>query len=342
MSRASARLGAAAVVSIAAHAALLTGSWLMPPAAISEPPVLSARLEPLPPPPPQAVQPRPAVRQTPRPAPARRQIAPVIPAEPVEETTAVAPAMPEPAATPAAEPVVVASAEPTAFRMPETPPLPEFPRRGRITYLLTMGPERTPVGQTVQTWEFEDSQYKIGSQSESSGLLELLRPHRFNYLSQGELSEQGLRPRRFLSSIKRGSRTEETLAVFDWDAGQVRLGRLPQQQTTSLPAGSQDWISFIYNMALSPLPPGRITLPFTRGSRLDVVSFDVLPQETIETPLGQLRTVPVVQVRENDRESLAVWLAPDYRNLPVRIRFFGRDGEAAGEQLVSEIQVSDR
>jgi len=47
-------------------------------------------------------------------------------------------------------------------------------------------------------------------------------------------------------------------------------------------------------------------------------------------------------VREPGSESLAVWLATDYRNLPVRIRFYNRDGEAAGEQLVSEIRVSDQ
>ncbi|MGE0557906.1 MAG: DUF3108 domain-containing protein [Burkholderiales bacterium] len=346
MSRASARLGAAAAVSIAAHAALIAGSWLTPPEAPPDLPQLTARLESLPPPPVTAQPPAPKPRAvTPQP----RRIAAVprpAPAAPVEVEPSQIPvieaAASEPAAAPAVEPVVVASAEPTAFRMPEAPPLPEFPRRGRIAFQLTMGPDQTPVGRTVQTWEFGDAQYKIGSQSESSGLIELFRPHRFHYLSQGLLTEQGLRPERFLSSIKRGSRTEETLAVFDWNAGRVRLGRLPQQDTVDLPPGSQDWISFIYNLALSPLPQGRITLPFTRGSRLEMTSFDVLPQETIETPLGQLRTVPVVQVRENDRESLAVWLATDYRNLPVRIRFFGRDGEAAGEQLVSEIQVSER
>ena len=73
-----------------------------------------------------------------------------------------------------------------------------------------------------------------------------------------------------------------------------------------------------------------------------MVSFDVLPPESIDTPLGRLRTIPVIQVRERDNESLAVWLATDYRNLPVRIRFYNRNGEVSGEQLVGEIRVSDR
>jgi hypothetical protein len=342
---ASRRLLAAAALSVAAHAALLAGSWLTPPEAPPEPPPLSVRLEPLPPPPaPPVVQKRPPPTQPRRVASIPRPVAAPDPAPAVVLAPAIDPeptavAAPEP--VPAAEPAMVASVAPTEFRMPEAPPLPSFPRRGNITYLLTMGAEQTPVGRTVQTWEFEGDQYRLGSQSESTGLIEMIRPHRYHYLSQGKLSDEGLRPERFLASVKRGSRTEESLAVFNWNTHSVRLGRMPQQTTVPLPAGSQDVISFMYQLALEPPAPGRIRLPFTRGPKLEVVSFDVLPHEMIETPLGRLRTVPVVQVREQGNESLAIWLATDYRNLPVRIRFYNRDGETSGEQLVSEIRVSD-
>lgn len=330
------RMLAAAAISVIAHAALLAGSWLMPPVEPPGLPPLTARLEPLP----QPAQPVAQQR-----APQRQRVAAASPA------AAVMPAVPDSAPTPdpesatpavAAEPVVTASAEPTAFRMPEAPPLPSFPRKGQISYLLTMGPDQTPVGRTVQTWELDGTQYRLGSQSESTGLIEMFRPHRYHYLSQGTLSETGLRPERFLASVKRGSRTEESIAVFDWTEHRVRLGRLPQQTTVELPEGSQDVVSFMYQLALALPAPGRIRFPFTRGVRLDLASFDVLAPETIDTPLGRLRTIPVVQVRETGKESLAIWLATDYRNLPVRIRFYNRDGEVSGEQLVSEIKVSDR
>ena len=332
------RMLAAAAISVIAHAALLAGSWLMPPEAPPELPTLTARLQPLPAQPPaQPVTPkRQRVASAAPSATALPDVAPAL------NDSAVA-ATAEPAAPPvAAEPVVTASAAPTAFRLPESPPMPSFPRKGQITYQLTMGPDQTPVGRTVQTWEFEGTQYRLGSQSESTGLIEMFRPHRYNYLSQGTLSDQGLRPERFLASVKRGSRTEESIAVFDWTGHKVKLGRLPQQTTVELPADSQDVVSFMYQLALAPPATGRIRFPFTRGARLDMVSFDVLPAETIDTPLGRLRTIPVIQVREGENESLAVWLATDYRNLPVRIRFYNRHGEVSGEQLAGEIRVSDR
>ena len=330
------RLLAAAALSVAAHAALLSGSWLRLPDPVPELPPLNARLEPLAP----AVTPPAAPRQKPR----RIAVAPRT--APQAEAAIPVAADPVPVAEPAepvTEPVVVASAAPTVFKTAEAPPLPSFPRKGRISYLLTMGPDQTPVGRTVQTWEFDGTQYTLGGQSESTGLVELFRPTRYYYLSRGTVSDQGLRPERFVASVRRGSRSEESLAVFNWEQGQVRLGRMPQQDTVPLPAGSQDILSFMYQLALLPPAPGRITVPFTRGRQLETTSFDILPAETIDTPLGKLRAVPVIQVREgNGRESLAVWLASEYRNLPIRIRFYNRDGELSGEQLVNAIQVSEQ
>lgn len=320
----------------------------MPETASQAQPLL-VRLEPRPAPPPaappRAAAPRPAatpqrIAALPRQLTAAAQAtAPVVlPEESAIQTDAGVPA--SPAAV--SEPAVVANAAPTVFRMPETPPAPSFPRNGRITYQLTLGAEHTPVGRTVQTWEFEGTHYKLGSLSESTGLIEMIRPHRYRYLSQGTVSDQGLRPDRFLASVKRGNRSEESLAEFNWETGEVRLGRVPQQATVALPAGSQDIISFMYHLALAPPPPGRIRMPFTRGRQLEITSFDVLPEESVDTPLGRLRAIPVVQARESGQESLAIWLATEYRNLPIRIRFYGRDGELSGEQLVSAIQVSER
>lgn len=328
------RLLAAAALSVAAHAALLTGSWLTLPEPMPELPPLNARLQALTP----ATAPRAELQRKPQRISAAPRTAPqadAIPAAP-DPVPVTEPA----AATP--DPVVIASAAPTVFQTPEAPPLPSFPRKGRINYLLTMGPEQTPVGRTTQTWEFDGTQYTLGSQSESTGLIEIFRPHRYYYLSKGTVSDQGLRPERFVASVKRGSRSEESLAVFNWKEGQVQLGRMPQQHTVALPAGSQDLISLMYQLALVPPATGRITLPFTRGRQLETTSFDVLPAEIIDTPLGRLRAVPVIQTRETGRESLAVWLATEYRNLPIRIRFYNRDGELSGEQLVNAIQVSEQ
>ena len=336
------RLAATLLVSTIIHGALLQGEWIRLPAASSPEPVLSARLEAQP----VAVQRLPETAPPPRRAAAARPLA----APPTTSSDAPAEfplmtgeesAEPAAVATDGPPPVAVASAAPINFSMPKETAPPDFPRQGRIDYLLTMGEDATPIGRTIQTWAFEAGRYRIGNQAESTGLIELVRPHRYHYLSEGNVAEGRLRPERFIASIRRGGRTEESLAEFDWTSGQATTGRLPERRRDALPPGSQDLMSFIYSIALHPPAPGRLTLPFTRGSRLETVSFDVSEPEQIETALGRLRAIRVTQVREPEKESIALWFASDYRHLPVRIRFYGRDGTPVGEQTVTEIRVRD-
>jgi len=55
--------------------------------------------------------------------------------------------------------------------------------------------------------------------------------------------------------------------------------------------------------------------------------------------MGPLSAVPVRQARLPDHESIEVWLAPGYRMLPVRIRYYDRDGKPSVEQLARSIDL---
>lgn len=334
------RLALTLLASAALHGTLLQGEWTRPSVTPPPDPVLSARLEARPAPVPPAPESAPLPRRTPvaRPsAPPRVIVSQAAAAFPLisEDDSA------ESAAAAADPPVTVASAAPVTFSIAEAATPPDFPRQGRIDYLLTMGEDATPIGRTVQTWAFDSGRYRIGNQAESTGLIELFKPHRYHYLSEGNVADGRLRPERFIASVRRGARIEESLAEFDWRAGRATTGRLPERRQDVLLPGSQDLMSFIYSIALQPPAPGRLTLPFTRGARVETASFDVSGPEYIDTALGRLRAIRVTQVREPEKESIALWFASDYRHLPVRIRFFGRDGTPVGEQTVTEIRVRE-
>jgi hypothetical protein len=49
----------------------------------------------------------------------------------------------------------------------------------------------------------------------------------------------------------------------------------------------------------------------------------------------------VKQVPLPGDESIELWLAVEYRYLPVKLRFFDREGNPTGEQVVNEIRISD-
>ena len=109
----------------------------------------------------------------------------------------------------------------------------------------------------------------------------------------------------------------------------------------ALPADAQDLISFMYQLGLQPLSAGRIEVPITNGWKLERYQLDIGAEEVLETPFGTLRALPVKQVRRPGQESIELWLATEYRLLPVKIQFFDRQGDRSGEQLVSDIRVSD-
>ena len=333
------RLAAAALASLALHALVIAGNWLPVPQPAETLRPLEARLAPLPEPKPEV--PRPRVR-------APRHAAPV-PVPPVPSVAAVGP-LPVPEPQPEAAPAEVAAPEPAAPEPPQRLALAaessaaiarSLPRRGRITYTLVYGEARSYIGKVVQAWEVEDGAYRISSDAETGGIVELFRPQRLHYVSQGRVTREGLRPESFLMSRTRRGQNEVAQARFDWGGGSLTYGLAREQKNVSLPADAQDFMSFIYQFVLAPPAPGRYRIPITTGSRFDVYEIEVLEEAAIETPIGTLKALPVKQLPRPGAESIEIWLAADYRYLPVRIRHFDREGRYSGEQMVSEIRISE-
>lgn len=336
---------------------VLTHLWLMYGVPIEmphfDPPprVLEARLQPAPSLPAVVphVQPERRHAATVR-APARHQP----PAEPVmtSRSTSAAPPVAAPesqisAAVDAApaEPPVAAAEQPVPESKPAVTPPPapalarRLPHKGEITYALYLGNDRFNVGRTLQSWEINGDRYKLASVSETTGLASVFTRQRLAYESQGKLTDAGLQPDHFTTERVRSGKSEKAAADFNWAAASAAIGN--PARSVALPTGAQDIVSFMYQLGLSPLTPGRIELPITNGWKLERYEMDIGIEEMLDTPFGPLRAVPVKQVRRAGQETIELWLAPAYRWLPVRIRFFNREGEPSGEQLVTEIRVSE-
>lgn len=336
------------MLSLALHLIAVSGSWLRVPPPVAPPPVLEARLESAPrvtaPPAPAALPkpaPKPAVRERVRPRalvlpPAAAPAPFTLPAEPEPVPSAEegpdAPSAPE---APQPDQLARIPDDPP----PQPPPARMLPGKGRITYAVHIGGDGYSVGRTVQSWEVEGRSYRLGSFSETTGLIDIFRSQRLVYLSRGTIGVRGLEPEHFLMSRTRRGRTEEARAHLDRETKTITFGRHGGQQTAVLAEDAQDIVSFMYQLSLAPPAPGRIVLPITNGYRYEAYEIDVMPEEMIETPLGPMKALPLYQVRRPGAESLAVWLGVDYRHLPVRIRFFDREGNHSGEQVVSDISI---
>ena len=222
---------------------------------------------------------------------------------------------------------------------PGIPAARRLPHKGQISYELFLGNDKFNVGRTLQTWTLDDDRYRLTSVSQTTGLASLFARQSLEYVSVGKLTAAGLQPEYFGTERLRSGRTEAVSARFDWKDRTVTFGE--PQRNANLAANAQDVISFMYQLGLLPMKPGPIEIPVTNGWKYERYELVVGNEQTLTTPFGDVQAVPVKQVRRPGEESIELWLAPQYRWLPVRIRFFNRDGEPAGEQLVNNIRVSD-
>ena len=342
------RLALASFLSIAIHALVVSGNWLPLPREPADPRLLQARLAPLPELKP--APPRPKVR-------AARRAVPAPVREVVAAATANALALPGPAAEAATDAVPDATPEEEVADAPVAPEPPQqlalaaeagvaaaahsLPRRGRIAFTLSYGNDRHYVGTAMQSWETGPDTYVLASEAETGGIVELFRPQRLRFVSQGRITPQGLRPDSFVVNRTRRGNTEAAHAQFDWNAGNITYGGSRESKSAVLPAGAQDFVSFIFQFALVPPAPGHYRVPITTGTRFAVYDIVVSGEERIETPLGVLRTLSVKQMPRAGEESIEIALAAEYRYLPVRIRHFDREGNYSGEQVANEIRISE-
>lgn len=262
-------------------------------------------------------------------------------------------AMPEPAAP---EPVTPAPAVVEPLTVPEPVPemhqavavetRPEYeplsveeevilpPRHVEIDYrILHKG---DGVGEERHRYQArDDGSYSLTSIAEPQGLLALALSD-LKQQSEGMVTQQGLRPTRYVYQYgKRASKLYQ--AMFDWQAGKLQIDSGGRQQTVSLPEGTQDLMSFMYQFMFTP-PLQRMSLPITNGRKLRVYAYVFEGEETLPTRMGDLRCIHILRQSGSGEEKTELWLAADYHYLPVKISRTEEDGTVT-ERIAVRLQL---
>lgn len=155
------------------------------------------------------------------------------------------------------------------------------------------------------------------------------------YRSTGTIDDkQGLRPLQFQES--RNNRIRRT-ARFDWDNQLLYYGDNAEQQT-ELKDGAQDLLSLSWQLALKHTDIFKAnTTQLTNGRK--VYEYPIRPGDgrIFDGDNGALRAL-TVQTRE-EKESVDVWLAPDFTNIPIRITF-KKQGERSLDLQITGIELN--
>jgi Protein of unknown function (DUF3108) len=202
-------------------------------------------------------------------------------------------------------------------------PVFEWPLATRVTYKAE-GYYRGEVhGSALVEWIKRGERYQVHSDV-------LLGPRAFpiasrRFTSDGVITETGLVPERF-ESVDKLLVVSNAPKVLNFAADSVEL---PNGEKVAKMPGVQDpashYIQLAYQLMLKPgvLRVGAsIDMPLAWSKRQEMIAYDVIAEEVLDTPLGKLKTFKLKPRRLNGEpmEALAdVWLAPSLQYLPVRI-----------------------
>ncbi len=261
------------------------------------------------------------------------------------------PVMPTPQVTPApAEPVVD---EPVAEVASEVAPVPAIaepekiadpvpthplPKHADLTFSVMQGTD-FKVGEARQRFDISpDHHYTLKVGVNTTGIVSLLKKFDLNQTSSGTVDSHGLQPNEFRESKNNSGNTETHTANFDWQAKALNFST---GSSIALPEYSQDIISFVYQLSQVPWSGNPLSMYISNGRKLEHYEISVGEEELITTRMGKLRAIPFRKVHGPNEEGLNIWLAVEYRLLPVKISQTNGDGSVAAEMVISAIRVSD-
>ncbi len=156
-----------------------------------------------------------------------------------------------------------------------------------------------------------------------SWLAKIEEVSQFNWDKEGQLVPQNYR---YLRSGL--GRDREAFLDFDWQNHKVVNNVQRKPWTMNLPQAALDKLSYQLQLRHDLLNNKQnMHYKVADGGRLKTYEFEVLGEETLLTPVGQLKTTKVKRIRKNAKRTTHLWLANDWNHLVVRIRQTEKDGK---------------
>ncbi len=182
------------------------------------------------------------------------------------------------------------------------------------------------LGEMTRSLQREDGgAWRFVSRSRTRGFIAWLFPDRIVEESLWRYETGRPRPERYRYRHD-GRRKHRRVEIrFDWQRHLALHTVNDDPWRLRIPDGAQD--KLVYQLTLMLDLADGVEAPEYRiadGGRLKDYRFRRLAEETLETPLGRLRTIRLVRL--DDKRRTTIWCAPAYRYLPVRIAQTDTDG----------------
>jgi len=198
------------------------------------------------------------------------------------------------------------------------------------------GDSKSIVGNARITFNIDKSgSYLIKSIIEAQGITALFFQNLVQE-SQGSVTETGLKPSYY--SYRYGNKKSQT-ANFQWDDGTLTMRTEKGEKTEKLEIGTQDLLSFMYQFMFTP-PLESNAINITNGKTLRNYNYRFVGEEIIYSKLGALNAIHLIKANANNEEKTELWLATNYKNLPIKIRKTEKNGSVI-EQVATKVKTDN-
>lgn len=205
------------------------------------------------------------------------------------------------------------------------------PSQVQAEYKLEL--EGIEIAAIRETYTRNNDSYHIESITQAVGLAAMLKPETILGISDGKITQHGLRPLK-LSQQRSKESERNTSAVFDWSARQLSLSDRYGTRPVTLPDDTQDRFSAMYQFMFLELH-GKTALDFhmTNGSKVDIYNYLLTPDQHIEMPYGQFKALYIATPTQPNGAKTEIWLATEFSQIPVKIIIREGDGNRYTQTL---------
>ena len=204
-----------------------------------------------------------------------------------------------------------------------------------IDYDVRRSLDGSPVGSARTMYLLgENNQYSIKNEVEAKGFVSLFYWNKLVQTSDGVATPEGLKPKNYHYQF--GSKIDN-YAIFDWESKKIITTISGKTSEFDMLEGSQDMLSFMYQFMFEP-PLTKMKIFITNGKNYKPYDYSYIGEEIIETEMDKILTMHIAKFNYNNEERIDLWLAKDYRYLPVKIRKTEKDGSIL-DQTAKKIET---
>ena len=204
-----------------------------------------------------------------------------------------------------------------------------------IDYDVRRSVDGSPVGEAKTLYLFEqNNRYSLRNEVEAKGFVSLFYWNKLVQTSDGLVTPDGLKPINYHYQF--GSRIDN-LAIFDWESKKIITSVNGKSNEFDLLEGSQDMLSFIYQFMFEP-PLTKMKIYITNGKNYKSYDYAYIGDELIETEADKILSMHIAKFNYSNEERIDLWLAKDFRYIPVKIRKTEKDGSIL-DQTAKKIET---